>query len=157
MDRRCFTNALKHHTQKRVAKNQSYWVFHPALNRCWWVLKPLNVSASHIIMSWWISRSKERLFFYCKRMMFIFYISTALLFFLFFNISLSLPLSQCFFCHSFILFNHACCSCGTKVVNNLINVSDQYASNYTTLRRNQWKRAVVFLYLCRFICSSLWL
>lgn len=62
----------------------------------------------------------------------------------FFYISLSLSLSQWLFCHSFILFNHACCSCGTNVVNNLINVPDQYASNYTTLRRNQWKKSCCF-------------
>jgi len=41
-----------------------------------------------------------------------------------------------------------------KVTNNLINVPDQYTSNYLR-NRSRKKRAVVFLYLCCFIRSSL--
>lgn len=76
----------------QVQKNQSYWVFHPALNRCWWVLKPLNVSASHIIMLWWISRGKETLgFFIAKGWCSSFTEALLSCFSCFFNISLTTP------------------------------------------------------------------
>lgn len=133
---------IKHRLQ--VQQNWTYWVFHPALNRCWWVLKPLNVNASHIMMSWWISRGKETLFFiakgwcssfllkHCSLVLF----STSL--FLFF--SLSMPFFVILLFYSII---HAALA-AHKMVNNLIYFHDQDTSNCSTFRRDQWKELVFF-------------
>lgn len=132
---------IKHRLQ--VQQNWTYWVFHPALNRCWWVLKPLNVNASHIMMLWLISRAKETLFFlllkddvhlllkHCSLVLF----STSLS--LFFSLSVAFFVILLFYSIIHALAAH-------KMVNNLIYVPDQDTSNCSTLRRDQWKELVFF-------------
>ncbi len=112
--------------------------------------------ASHVIMcrdDFWVVQ-RYIVFIIVKGMMFIFCWSTALVLFQHLLFSLSQWLFA-IFSHFYFIQSRCAPLAAQKVVNNRIYVSDQHTSYYTTLRRHQWGRDYIFLYLWCFICSSL--